>query len=204
MKTLDELGILHGTDKATQHPVVIPAHGYTPHYAAAFAHLRDKPIKFLEIGVGGGESIRMWMDYFTNAKVFGVDIVKDTNAWNTKVDAIENYTYVNGDQSCPTFWGCFIADYGSNWDIIIDDGSHVSTHIITTFGALWPHIEPGGLYCIEDLNCSYGGMPSHFTPKPPTHMEWICGLMTTINQVPANDIDSIHFSKELAILTKKA
>lgn len=202
MKTLDELGILYGTDKATQHPVVVPAHGYTPHYQAAFWRLRDQPIKLLEIGVGGGESIQMWLNYFPKAQVFGVDISKDTNVWNTKVDAIDRYTFVNGDQSCPVFWACFLADYGRDWDIIIDDGSHVSTHIITTFDALWPAVYHEGLYAIEDLKCSYGGAGGYFTPSGPTHMEWLLSKMDSINNGESNDIESLNFTKELAIFKK--
>ena len=82
--TLDAIGILHGTDKATQHPVVKPSHGYTVYYEWAFHPLRDRDIKLLEIGVGGGESIRMWLDYFSRGQIYGLDKVCDTNPWNTR------------------------------------------------------------------------------------------------------------------------
>jgi hypothetical protein len=44
-------------------------------------------------------------------------------------------------------WGPF--------DIIIDDGSHISEHIITSYRTLFPHLTAHGLYVIEDLYLSY-------------------------------------------------
>lgn len=196
--TLDELAILNGTDKATRHPV--KGHGYAPHYEKHFSPLRDLPIKFLEIGVGGGESIRTWLDYFTQAKVFGVDNVNSSNPWNTvKAETDPRYTFVTGDQSDETFWKCFAADYGTNWDVIVDDGGHFSHQIITSFNGLWKLVNPGGLYCIEDLACAYGTL--FVPPNWPNHMDWLRQLIDSLMQ-PPTDIDSIYFANELAILRK--
>jgi hypothetical protein len=41
------------------------------------------------------------------------------------------------------------------FDIIIDDGSHVSKHIIKTFNFLFDYLVDGGLYIAEDLQTSY-------------------------------------------------
>eukprot|EP00966_Prymnesium_polylepis_P212279 4917263-Prymnesium_polylepis.1 len=40
---------------------------------------------------------------------------------------------------------------GGAFDAIIDDGSHVNSDIMGTFTVLWPHLRPGGLYFLEDL-----------------------------------------------------
>src|SRR5882762_3410482 len=73
---LTRLAIKHGTDKWGQH-------FYTPVYHSLFAHLRDKPIRLLEIGVGGynfpkvgGASLSMWADYFPQGHILGIDIVE--------------------------------------------------------------------------------------------------------------------------------
>jgi demethylmacrocin O-methyltransferase len=203
LKTLDQIATKHGTDKATSHPIVGDGkgHGYTPHYAAQFDAIRSDPIKLFEIGVGGGESIRTWLEYFDNARVFGVDNVQGTNPWNTVGAGTHlRYTFVSGDQSCETFWKCFVADYGSNWGVIVDDGSHLSKDVITTFNAMWPHVAPGGFYCIEDLGCSYGAGSVHCKAGCPTHMDFIASLMDDINL--KDGIASLHFSKELAIFRK--
>ena len=40
-------------------------------------------------------------------------------------------------------------------DVVIDDGSHISQHVIKSFEILYPMLNPGGLYFIEDLHTSY-------------------------------------------------
>lgn len=190
LKTLDEIAIARGTDKATlksDFPNGL-GHGYAPHYDLFFTTMRDSPIKLLEIGVGGGESIRLWLDYFPNAKVFGVDKVHDTNPWN-KPGENDRYTFINGDQSCETFWGCFLADYGDAWDVIVDDGSHVSSDIMASFRCLWPSVKSGGLYCIEDLKVA------------PEADQWLRDMLGPLHQ-GQSDVDSIYAARELFILKK--
>jgi len=202
MKTLDEICLHHGTDKATRHPVVIPAHAYAPVYDSHFAKQRNDEIKFLEIGVGGGESIRSWLEYFPNAKIFGVDITHDTNPWNTPGSSPDpRYTFCQGDQSSEVFWQCFAATYGSGWDIIIDDGGHCSNQVVTTYKMMWPHVISGGRYCIEDLGVAYGNSPFFCPDGWPNHMKFLADRMDEINR--SGDIDSFNLTKELAILVKK-
>jgi len=45
-----------------------------------------------------------------------------------------------------------VAQAGGAFDIIIDDGSHASHHQQIALAHLFPHLAPGGLYCIEDLH----------------------------------------------------
>lgn len=40
-------------------------------------------------------------------------------------------------------------------DIIIDDGSHLNEHVLTTFHHLFAKLAPGGLYLVEDTQTSY-------------------------------------------------
>jgi hypothetical protein len=58
---LDALALASGTDKSSA------GHNYTKIYAKYFASLKDKPIKFLEIGIFQGNSVKMWEDYFSEA-----------------------------------------------------------------------------------------------------------------------------------------
>lgn len=202
LKTLDEIAIEQQTDKATvftrtyAHPK-----GYAPHYDRAFEAIRHDYIKVLEIGVGGGESIRTWLEYFPNAKVFGVDNASGTNPWNTVGSGIDSrYTFVCGDQSDEVFWKCFIADYGSNWDVLVDDGGHASNQIITTWRGMWPHMAPGGLYCIEDLCTAYAGVSDFLPVGWQNHMDFVKDKLDDINRL--DEIASLHFYKELAIFKK--
>lgn len=202
IKTLDEIAVEYGTDKGSTHPQ-ITGHNYAIHYDRYFSPIRASASKVLEIGVGGAESMKMWLDYFPYAAVHGIDVVHHTNDWNTpggKPDP--RYTFVHGDQSDETMWKCFLSDFGSDWDVIVDDGAHISQHIITSFRMMWPHVRPGGFYAVEDLACAYSGLP-HFLPDGwPNHMDWILSLLHATNH-GEQDIDSIHYSRELAIFQKR-
>lgn len=202
MKSLDSIFIETGTDKASKHPT-INGHNYAVHYDRLFTPIRDSARKVLEIGVGGGESIRGWLSYFESAHIHGIDIVHDTNEWNTPGGKPhERYVFCQGDQSDESFWKCFIASYGSDWDVVIDDGGHCNSEIITSFKMMWPHVRPGGLYCMEDLACGYGDGSVHVKPGFKRHMEFICELMDNTNRREL-EIDAIYYSCELAIVQKR-
>lgn len=197
---LDEIAIRFGTDKATQHPV--GAHGYTPAYSRYFAARRLEALKFLEIGVGGGESIQTWLEYFPSARVFGLDKVCDTNPWNTRgAETHPRYKFIQGDQTDPVMWQCLIADNGKNWDIIIDDGGHFNDEVITTWAGMWPVVASGGLYCIEDIGVD---VPGSIFVKPglPRHLDFLRERIEKLN-AGQEEIESIHFYRELVIIRKK-
>lgn len=202
MKTLDQICLEMGADKASAHPV--KGHDYARHYDRFFGPLRFDQIKILEIGVGGGESIRSWLAYFDTAHVYGCDLVQGTNEWNT-VDHETNlrYTFFHGDQADKTMWACAKANYGGDWTIVVDDGGHYSGQIITTFECLWPEVVPGGYYCIEDLAAGSTVGSIFLSPGHPDHMSWLRGLIVKMN-LGQNDIAEIHLSPELAIVRKKA
>jgi hypothetical protein len=198
MNTLDSIGIKNATDKASVFTrTYAKPHDYLRHLEQFFEPMRDKPIKLVECGVGGGESIKTWLEYFPHAHIFGVDIVSGTNPFNSPIiphphpDPVnDRYTFVQGDQSNPSFWATFIAQYGGDWDVVIDDGSHVASDMKTTFTGLWPYLKSGSLYEIEDLN--FDG----------NSKVWLESLLSYLHE-GTFDIDSIYFARELAVLRKK-
>jgi len=202
VKTLDQIAIACQTDRATVFTRTHgKPHGYAPQYDRLFTPLRDEPIKFLEIGVGGGESIQMWLEYFPNAQIVGVDVNSKTNPWNTPVESPDpRYKFCQGDQACETFLACFLADYGKDWDIVIDDGGHFSNQVVTSFQKLWPAVRPGGFYAIEDLGVSYGAGSVFLPAGWPNHMDFIKSKLDEINC--ADEIEWLTFSKELAVIKK--
>jgi len=209
--TLDELAVANQTDKASVFTrTYAKPKNYCVHYEKFFEPLRNLPIKFLEIGVGGGESIRTWIEYFPIASIYGVDNVHNTNEWNTvkphpPVEELgvwyDRYEFFYGDQTDPTFWKCFAVDAGKDFDVIIDDGAHTNDATIISFQGLWPLLKPGGLYCIEDLATAYGGDPVFCKFSFLNQMTWLRQLIDEMNQ-GRGEVDSIYFSKELSILKK--
>lgn len=147
-KDLSELAARFGSDKWG-------GRWYTPHYQKHFEPYRELAVKVLEIGVGGyqspdagGESLRMWKHYFRRGLIYGLDIVAKTGIAESRLHVVQ------GDQGDARFLDSMARELGP-FDIVIDDGSHIARHIITSFNALFPHVRPGGLYAVEDLAMAY-------------------------------------------------
>ncbi len=145
--SLRALAVKNRTDKLD--------HGYIDAYAHWFGSRRIKALNVLEIGVGGydepndgGNSLRMWRDYFPKAMIYAIDIAEKSPHVEKRIRIFR------GSQNDPEFLRKVSVDIG-RLDIIIDDGSHVSEHIITSFNTLFPLLTDGGIYVIEDLHTSY-------------------------------------------------
>jgi tetratricopeptide (TPR) repeat protein len=136
---LDCIGIAEGTDKSSL------VGDYLRHYEACFAALRDQELNLIEIGVLDGASLRMWTKFFDRAQIVGVDINPDCRAHAQGRVQIEI-----GSQEDPEFLHRLVTAYPPQ--IIIDDGSHRSDHIIFTFERLFPTLRRGGFYVVEDLH----------------------------------------------------
>lgn len=154
---LTRLAIRFGTDK-------FGGHLYTPVYHHLLGHLRDQPLKILEIGVGGyndpncgGASLRMWAEYFPNAQVTGLDFFEKT------IDLPPRVRIERGSQDDTALLLRLNAEYGP-FDLVIDDGSHRPEHMIASFMTLYPLLSPDGLYLIEDTQTCFmerfGGNPA--------------------------------------------
>ena len=145
---LTRLAVAFGTDK-------FGYHDYTPNYFALFEHLRDRPVRLLEIGVGGyrdadrgGESLQMWRDFFPRGRITGIDIQQKD------MDLGERVRILQGSQVDADFLNDLVRDHGP-FDIIIDDGSHRNEHVIESFEILFPTLAPGGIYVAEDLQTAF-------------------------------------------------
>jgi demethylmacrocin O-methyltransferase len=61
----------------------------------------------------------------------------------------------------------FSMEFDKYADLIIDDGSHLETHMSTSFKYLWEFVRPGGgIYIIEDIDKDFfdriQNLPSEF------------------------------------------
>jgi demethylmacrocin O-methyltransferase len=208
---LGELSTRFGSDKWASF------HWYTQHYSRHFARLRTKPIRLLEIGIGGyqyedlgGESLRMWQRYFPRGLVYGLDIFPKPGVHGPRIRTVQ------GDQSDPEFLdelGCRLGPF----DIVIDDGSHINDHVKTSFGGLFPHVRSGGLYVIEDLQTAYWpgyGGDDHDLVNADTSIRMLKALVDGLNYQElrkSNEntpfctdrhVVGLHFYHNLAVIEK--
>jgi cephalosporin hydroxylase len=120
-------------------------------YRRLLTSLDREPASILEIGVKGGGSAAMWKGLFPGASVVGVDI--KLRRWLTRQPSDDGVVYLQGDQSDVARLEEIAAKYGP-FDLVIDDGSHVTDHAAGTLRCLLPHVRPGGIYVIEDTHSS--------------------------------------------------
>lgn len=221
-KTLDELALKYDTDKSSRF------HSYTKQYEKYFEQLRNRPIKFLEIGFYIGASAHMWEDYFINGNLFFIDINPEILKYLNDFKRI-HLNFV--DQGDPVALNNYIKEVGGDFDIIIDDGGHTMLQQITSFNVLFPHVKSGGIYVIEDLHTSYPYGPGYATyygcgnPSQPTAIDFLKKLVDCVNlpgarttcadasKCPGNmigdlpaylaEIESVHFYCSLAFIIKK-
>ena len=153
------------------------SHWYAQHYQRHFAPFRWKRLTLLEMGIGGdsdpragGGSLRMWKRFFWRGQIVGIDIHDKSPHAQRRIR-----TY-KGDQGDAGFLNSVIAEVGRP-DIIIDDGSHLNHHVIFSFEVLFPLLNQGGIYAIEDTQSSYwpkygGGRKEMLDPSRPSLMEF--------------------------------
>jgi SAM-dependent methyltransferase len=119
-------------------------------YDRHLRQFRNRRVKVLEIGVYHGGSLQLLRRFLgPQADVVGVDI--DPRCADYAEPGIRIET---GDQSSPEFWASFFARNGP-FDIIVDDGSHLNPHMITTFTSVWPFLNDAGILLFEDCHTSY-------------------------------------------------
>jgi glycosyltransferase involved in cell wall biosynthesis len=118
----------------------------------AFSSYREKPINLLEIGIQNGGSLEIWAQYFSRAeKIIGCDF--DENCGGLVFDD-PRISVVIGDANTSSV-EMAIRQQTPSFDLIIDDGSHQSADMISSFLRYFPMLNEGGIYLVEDMHCSY-------------------------------------------------
>jgi len=118
---------------------------YLKIYDELFSKFRDKKINLFEIGIQNGGSLEIWAKYFANANyLLGCDIDKDCGCLTFNDPRICVITGdANSNAVCESVY-----KQTPILDIIIDDGSHLSSDIIKSFTLYFPHLSEGWfVYC---------------------------------------------------------
>lgn len=125
---------------------------YLRSYERLFDPYRQSKVGVLEVGVQNGGSLEVLAKYFESAsQIIGCD--KNPACGDLRYED-PRISVVVGDINSQEVLRR-VANLARTIDIFIDDGSHVSRDIITTFVIYFPIVAPGGLYLIEDTHCLY-------------------------------------------------
>jgi hypothetical protein len=136
---LTNLGLQYGTDKSTYH-------NFTDFYDSHLNKLKNEVENILEIGVFYGASLKMWKNYFVNAKIFGIDTEHKKEYDDDKIT-----TFVCEQTDLNKINELFEDEF---FDLIIDDGCHNMKEQQMAFLFFSKKLKRGGIYIIEDLHTS--------------------------------------------------
>lgn len=125
--------------------------GYTAIYSMLFSPFRHQKITFGEIGIEGGCSLKMWSDWFYNADInafeyhdFKIEYCKQLNIpkVNYYKTNVENTNELNNS----------FLNLDKQFDIIIDDSTHIIEHQNNIINITNKYLKPGGILIIEDIH----------------------------------------------------
>ncbi len=130
-------------------------HIYSKFYNDLFFEKRKNIKLVFECGIGDktsrkrflpGASLRVWRDYFPNAKIYGADIKKNLifQTRNIKTLQIDQMS----KKSISNFWTKIKK---KNFDLIIDDGLHSFHANKILFENSFKYLKKDGIYIIEDI-----------------------------------------------------
>ena len=151
---------------------------YLPVYDRILKDYRDQKISLLEIGIQNGGSLEIWSKYFEFAeRIVGCDVDENCKRLKFLDDRI---SVVIGDVNSPDIIA-MISRHHQDFDIIVDDGSHKSDEVVTTFYNFFPKLKNNGLYIIEDVHASYWKKYGGGLNKPDSAMEFFKQLVDIVN-----------------------
>jgi hypothetical protein len=153
-------------------------------------------------------SLELWREYFgASATIFGIDIDPRCAALVDPPNQVRI-----GSQADTAFLKKVVSEMGGV-DIVLDDGSHIAQHQRASFETLFPLLNDGGLYVIEDLHTAYwpGRFQGGFRRRG-TAIEYLKLMIDDLHHwyhgrrspnKAGECIKAIHFYDSIAVIEKR-
>jgi len=153
------------TDKNT-------SHSYLELYETLLSSKRESAKNVLEIGIGdfcekNGGSIKLWKEYFINAKIFALDILSKDRVLDELKNDERVVLYTSTDAYNEEFFNEEFLNKSLKFDFMLDDGPHTLGSMKTFIRLYSQVLLDDGILIIEDVQS----------------MDWIEELK---NEVPEN------------------
>ena len=151
------------TDKNT-------THSYLPLYQQLLISKKETAKNVLEVGICRGGSIKLWHDFFTNANVYGLDIMNPNDLWEEIKNNEKIILYTSTDAYNNDFFISNFLNKNIKFDFMIDDGPH-TLESMKQFIKLYSNImTDDGILIIEDVQSYHwidtliNEVPEHLKP----------------------------------------
>jgi SAM-dependent methyltransferase len=124
--------------------------GYTAVYEMFFAPFKNKKVNFLEYGLQNGDSLLMFKEFFADMKYYGIDNNNDSIERCRQLN-VEDAQYYRVNVSLPDEINETLSSTNVEFDVILDDSSHVISDQLVIIKESTKYLKSGGLLIIEDL-----------------------------------------------------
>jgi hypothetical protein len=132
------------TDKNT-------VHSYLELYQNLLINKKDTAKNVLEVGILKGGSIKLWSDFFINANVYGIDIMKIDKVWKGIKNKNNIILHTSSDAYNDNFFINNFLNKNIKYDFMLDDGPH-TLESMKKFIKLYSQImTDDGILIIEDV-----------------------------------------------------
>jgi hypothetical protein len=105
----------------------------------------------LEIGIWDGGSIKLWSDFFTNAKIYGLDIIHIDNIFDDIKNNERIYLFTSTDAYNTDFFINNLLNKNIKFDLLLDDGPHTLESMIQFIRLYTNIMTDDGILIIEDV-----------------------------------------------------
>ena len=156
------------TDKNT-------GHSYLPLYQTLLEKKKETAQNVLEVGIGNfgpknGGSIKLWRDFFTNATIYGLDILPIDRVIDELITDDRVVLYTSIDAYDENFFKLNFLNENIKCDFMLDDGPHTLESMIQFIKLYSQIMTDDGILIIEDvqsidwLDTLKTAVPDHLQP----------------------------------------
>ena len=156
------------TDKNT-------GHSYLPLYQTLLEKKKETAQNVLEVGIGNfgpknGGSIQLWRDFFTNATIYGLDILPIDRVIDELITDDRVVLYTSIDAYDENFFKLNFLNENIKCDFMLDDGPHTLESMIQFIKLYSQIMTDDGILIIEDvqsidwLDTLKTAVPEHLQP----------------------------------------
>ena len=150
--SIDDLFYYYGSDKSDKIKISdSPGHGYSKFYTKYLENLKNKKNNILEIGSFAGASAASFAKYLPGSKIFCFDINVSNFNFVSKDIHVYGINVANVEKTEEVLKKIFKNYNFELFDIIVDDGSHNLSDMLTSFSTFFKHLKKDGVFVIEDF-----------------------------------------------------
>lgn len=126
-------------------------HSHLPLYEKSLISKKKSAKNVLEVGIKDGKSIKFWRDFFTNANVYGLDIMNIDNVWEGIKNDEKIILHTSTNAYDNDFFVTNFLNKDVRFDFLLNDGPHTLQSMVDFIHLYSQIMTEDGILIIEDI-----------------------------------------------------